>query len=267
MDGHFQFNRLPFGLTNAPATFQRAMNTILHGLNWLDCLVYLDDIVVFAGTEHHQELDALLQRLDDAGLKLNAKKCQVLNESTRLLGREGISTDPEKVKVLRDWPPPRDVSDLRSFLGCAGYYRQFIPNFAEVTAPLCNLERKDTPFQWTAECQQSFNDIKERLTSAPRLAHPRFDQPFILDTDTCKVGLGAVLTQVQRRREGHRLRCKGAVQARKELQYHEKGALSDGVGTLLAFSAGEGVHGEVGAQSVEEAQKLQEPKGASRTLA
>ena len=106
-EGHYQFKRMPFGLTNAPATFQRAMNTTLHGLNWLDCLVYLDDIVIFAETleEHHGKLDSVLQRLQESGLKLNAKKCHFLKEKTLLLGhlvcQDGVSTDPEKIKALK----------------------------------------------------------------------------------------------------------------------------------------------------------------------
>jgi hypothetical protein len=107
---------------------------MLYCLNWLDCLVYLDDIIIFAKTfdEHYQKLDKVLTRLEKAGLKLNAQKCQLLNEQTMVLGhvvcRKGISTDPEKIRTLCRWPTPVYVKTLRSFLGCAGYYRQFIPN-------------------------------------------------------------------------------------------------------------------------------------------
>ena len=119
-EGYYQFKRMPFGLTNAPA---------------LDCLVYLDDIVIFAETlqEHHRKLDSVHQRLQESGLKLNAKKCHFLKKKTSLLGhvvsQEGVSTDPERIKALKNWPASHDVTSLRSFLGCAGYYRQFIPHY------------------------------------------------------------------------------------------------------------------------------------------
>lgn len=133
-DGHFQFKRMPFGLTNAPATFQRVMNTILAGLSWTDCLVYLDDIIVFGKTltEHNRSIEEVLTRLEQAGLKLNAKKCHLVQGQSVILGhvvnREGIATDPEKIKVIREWPVPNNISQLRTFLGCTGYYRQFIKN-------------------------------------------------------------------------------------------------------------------------------------------
>lgn len=206
-EGHFQFKRMPFGLTNAPATFQRAMNTILNGLTWTDCLVYLDDIVIFARDfqEHNRRLEAVLERLETAGVKLNAKKCELLKTETLILGhvvsQKGIATDPEKVKALKEFPEPHDLTTLRSFLGCAGYYRQFIPNFADIAPPLYGLERKGANFKWTTECQAAFDTLKRRLTSSPILAYPNFDRPFILDTDASDTGLGAVLSQVQNGKE------------------------------------------------------------------
>ena len=206
-DGHYQFKRMPFGLTNAPAAFQRTMNTILRGLNWLHCIVYLDDIIIFAGTldEHYRKLDAVLSRLGNAGLKLNPQKCQLLNEETVVLGhvvsRKGISTDPEKIKVLKEWPTPGDLPSLRSFLGCAGYYRQFIPRYADIAAPLYKLEQKGTAYKWSKECEEAFKTLKNKLTTAPVLAYPEFGALFILDTDASDVGLGAVLSQVQQGKE------------------------------------------------------------------
>lgn len=206
-EGHFQFKRMPFGLTNAPASFQRAMNSILHGLNWKDCLVYLDDVIIFAKNleEHNRRLDSVLERLEDAGVKLNAAKCQFLQEKTTFLGhvvsREGVTTDPEKTKALLQYPEPSDVSSLRSFFGCAGYYRHFVQNFAEIAAPLYNLEKKGTVFHWTKQCQEAFDTLKHRLTNPPILAYPRFDSPFIVDTDASDTGLGAVLSQIQEGKE------------------------------------------------------------------
>ena len=148
---------MPFGLTNAQASFQRAMNSILYGLNWKDCLVYLDDVIIFAKNleEHNRRLDAVLERLEDAGVKLNAAKCQFLQEKTTFLGhvvsREGVTTDPDKTKALLQYPEASDVSSLRALLGCTGYYTHFVQNFAEIAAPLYHLEKKGTIFHWTKQ--------------------------------------------------------------------------------------------------------------------
>ena len=202
--GHFQFKRMPFGLTNAPATFQRAMNTILAGLCWTDCVVYLDDIIVSGRTleEHNQRLENVLGRLETAGLKLNARKCEFVQQRSVILGhvvsKEGISTDPDKVKVLEKWPIPNNLSDLRSFLGCTGYYRQYIRDYARIAEPLYRLERKGTVFKWNDDCQKAFNILKTNLTTAPILSYPRLDISFILDTDACDTGIGAVLKKTKR---------------------------------------------------------------------
>ena len=133
-DDLYQFRKLSFGLTNAPACFMRAMHLILRGLCWSDCLVYLDDIIVFGRTlqEHRERLSLVLSRLTEAGLKINPQKCKLLCEQVVVLGHvvsgEGISTDPEKITVIKEWPVPADESQLKAFLGTAGYYRQFVPN-------------------------------------------------------------------------------------------------------------------------------------------
>ena len=200
-DGHYQFKRMPFGLTNAPATFQRAMNAILAGLSWTDCLVYLDDIVVIGRTlaEHNQRLENVLERLEAAGLKLNAKKCELVQEQSAILGhivsKEGISPDPGKVKVLQEWPVPNNLTDLRSFLGCAGYYRQYIRDYAKIAEPLYRLERKGAIFKWNDDCHKAFEILKKKLTTAPILPYPQHDLAFILDTDASDSGIGAVLSQ------------------------------------------------------------------------
>ena len=199
-DGLYQFCKLSFGLTNAPACFMRAMHLILKGLCWSDCLVYLDDIIVFGRTlqEHRERLSLVLSRLTEAGLKINPKKCKLLCEQVVVLGhvvsREGISTDPEKIRVIKEWPEPVDESQLRAFLGTAGYYRQFVPNYAHIASPLPRACQKGDRFRWTAECKEAFRDIKHRLSSAPILAFLQLDVPFILDSDASDSGLGAVLS-------------------------------------------------------------------------
>ncbi|KAL9952832.1 hypothetical protein ACROYT_G040145 [Oculina patagonica] len=199
----YQFCRLRFGLTNAPACFMRALDIVPDGLCWSDCLVYLDDIIVFGRTleEHRERLALVLSRLAEAGLKINPKKCQLLSERVIVLGhvvtQDGISTDPEKIRVVKEWPVPSDPRQLKAFLGTAGHYRQFVPNYAQVARPLYRAEHKGDNFTWSAECQEVFLSIKRHLTNAPILAFPQLDVPFILDTDACDSGLGAVLSKVQ----------------------------------------------------------------------
>ena len=181
----------------------RAMHLVLKGLCWSDCLVYLDDIIIFGRTlqEHRKRLSVVLSRLTEAGLKINPKKCKLLSERVIVLGhvvtRDGISTDSEKVRVIKEWPVPENESQLRAFLGTAGYYRGFVPNYADIAAPLHSASQKGERFRWTAECEEAFRNIKRKLMNAPILAFPQLDVTFILDTDASDSGLGAVLSQVQ----------------------------------------------------------------------
>ena len=152
-DGLYQFRKLSFGLTNAPACLMRAMHLILEGLCWSDCLVYLDDIIAFGRTlqEQRKRLSLVLSRLTEAGLKINPKKSKLLCEQVVVLGqvvsRKGISTDPEKIRVIKEWPDPVDESRLRAFLGTAGYYRQFVPNYAHIAYPLQRASQKGDRFK------------------------------------------------------------------------------------------------------------------------
>ena len=202
--GLFQFKVMPFGLCNAPATFQRLMERVLMGLQWEQCLVYLDDIIVFGKTfeETLDRLRRVLNRLKAAGLKLKPSKCRWFQRSVTYLGHvvsgEGIKCDPEKIEKVQNWPVPKTVPQVRAFIGIASYYRKFIPNFSEICAPLTNLTRKDIPYLWSEECQASFDTLKTKLTTAPILSYPKPDEgPFILDTDASNTGIGAVLLQVQ----------------------------------------------------------------------
>ena len=141
--------KIKLGLTNAPACFMRTMHNMLKGLCWTDCLVYLDDVIIFGQTfeEHRDRLTHVLSRLADAELKMNTEKCKLLANKVTILGhvvsRDGISTDPEKVKIVREWLVPSNISQLRSFLGTSGYYRHFVPKYAEITTPLYRLEQKE----------------------------------------------------------------------------------------------------------------------------
>ena len=199
--GLYQFRVMPFGLCNAPATFQRLMERVLSGLHWTACLVYLDDIIIFSKTveQHLALLRDVLSRLRRAGLKVKPSKCHLLQTSVHYLGHvvsaKGIETDPGKVKCVSNWPIPTTSKELSSFLGLASYYRRFIKNFAHVAAPLHVLIHKGKPWQWTTECTEAFFELKKMLISAPVLTLPDFSKSFVLDTDASGEGLGAVLSQ------------------------------------------------------------------------
>ena len=201
--GLYQFKVMPFGLCNAPSTFQRLMELILAGLHWETCLIYLDDVVVFGRTweEHMLRIREVLSRLLRANLKLNPEKCQFFRKSVSFLGHiisdQGVSTDPDKVRAITQWPTPTSPEELRSFLGLASYYRRFIHKFAEIAAPLHRMQDKNSKFQWSEQCQEAFQSLKQKLSSAPVLAFPNPKDTFILDTDASDVGIGSVLSQVQ----------------------------------------------------------------------
>ena len=214
--GLFEYLRMPFGLTNAPASFQRLMQRCFNDYIFQILLVYLDDIIVYANSfeEHLQRLDKVLTRLREHGLKLKPSKCTFLAEKITYVGHElssnGVSPNPDKISAVADWKQPTGVKELRSFLGFCGYYRRFVNQFAQIAGPLHELvnsclhelkvnKRLSVPFahRWSRECQAAFEELKERLTSAPVLAFPDFTQPFRLETDASNDGLGAVLSQLR----------------------------------------------------------------------
>ena len=201
--GLFHFKTMPFGLCNAPATFQRVMEKVLMGLQWEQCLVYLDDIIIFGPTfeETLQRLHHVLDRLKIAGLKLKAKKCDWFRRSVEYLGHivspEGLRCDPKKVEAVLNWPVPSSTKEVRSFLGFASYYRKFLPNFSDIAEPLHRLTRKHVRFIWCKGCQEALELLQEKLTAAPVLAFPRDEGEFILDTDASNHAVGAVLSQIQ----------------------------------------------------------------------
>ena len=201
--GLYQFRVMPFGLCNAPATFERLMTKVLDELIDNICLVYLDDVIVHSPSVMEQltRLDIILGRLKKFGLKLNPKKCVLLQKEVAFLGHvvsaEGVSADPQKISSVNEWPTPRNVHDVRCFLGLCSYYRKFVKGFGDIARPLHQLTEKRRVFHWTEECEDAFRRLKHELTTSPVLAYPTADDPFILDTDACANGLGAVLTQVQ----------------------------------------------------------------------
>ena len=199
----YEFNQLPFGLCNAPATFSRLMDRTLAGLAWNICLYYLDDIIVFSSTwaEHLERLRAVFERLRRANLKLRARKCHLAAREVSFLGYrvtpEGLEPEPRLMEAISKLPPPINVAEVRSFLGLVGYYRRFVKRFSDKAAPLNHLLHKDHPWKWTRECQEAFQTLKGEIASRPVSAYPDFSKPFRLYTDASNLGLGAILAQKQ----------------------------------------------------------------------
>ena len=199
--GLFEFKVMPFGLCSAPASFERLMETVLAGLNWQICLIYLDDIIVIGKSFRDMvwNLEQVLDKLQGANLKLKPRKCTLFAKEVEFLvhvvSEAGIKTDPRKTEVVSSWPTPDNVHEVRSFLGFCSYYRRFIPQFAEVAKPLHCLTEKTHPFVWSEQCQEAFERLKKKMVEAPVLAHPDFSKPFIIDTDASDAAIGAVLSQ------------------------------------------------------------------------
>lgn len=191
---------MPFGLCNAPATFERLMEIVLAGLNWQICLIYLDDIIVHGRTfdEMLVNLDKVFSRLQKAGLKLKARKCHLFAQEVENLGHiisaKGIKTDPKKTQAVNAWPIPKNTTDLRAFLGLCCYYRKFIFEFSDIAKPLHQLTEKGKRFVWTKECDQAFQTLKQKLVNSPILSFPDFSQPFILDEDASEIEIGGILS-------------------------------------------------------------------------
>lgn len=201
-NGHFEFLRMPFGLKNAPATFQRLMNTVLDGLIGKDCLVYLDDIIVFNTSlqEHIESLDRVLKRLSEANLKVQLDKSEFLRRQTEFLGHivtpQGIKPNPNKIKAIINYPIPKTEKQIKQFLGLAGFYRKFIQNFSNITKPLTQCLKKGNKINCNdKEYIKAVETIKLLITKEPILAYPDYEKQFTLTTDASNIALGAVLSQ------------------------------------------------------------------------
>ena len=199
----FEFNQVPFGLCNAPATFSRLMDRVLAGLQWETCLFYLDNIIVFAATweEHLARLRQVFERLRHVKLKLGADRCTFAAREVSYLGHrvteEGLLPDPALLATIRVISPPQNATEVCSFLGLAGHYRRYVRNFAAIARLLHALTRKDTVFHWSMDCHDTFNRLKTLLTTSPITAFPDFSLPFRLYTDVSTSGLSTILAQVR----------------------------------------------------------------------
>ena len=208
---------MPFGLCNAPATFQRLMERCMGDINLRDYLIYLDNIIIFSSTfeDHLDRLQAVFERLQEHNLKLKPSKCELFKEHVSYLvhevSEEGIHTNPSKIEAVKSWIVPKNIKDVRRFLGFTGYYRKFIQGFAAIARPLNDLliglvtnrkakkkpANKQVPFEWGQEQQNSFDTIIDRLTNPPVLAYAKYSIPFKVHTDTSTNGLGSELYQNQ----------------------------------------------------------------------
>ncbi|CAG9134394.1 unnamed protein product [Plutella xylostella] len=199
--GHFEFQRMPFGLKTAPATFQRAMDSVLRGLQGIHCLVYLDDIIVYSSSleEHIRKLRAVFDRLRQTNLKVQLDKTEFLRKEVLYLGhkitKDGLKPNEDKIKAVMDFPIPKTTTEIKSFLGLVGYYRKFIKDFAKITQPLTNCLKKRNKISIDTDYINAFNKCKELLCNAPLLQYPDPSKPYILTTDASNVALGGVLSQ------------------------------------------------------------------------
>lgn len=199
--GQYQMTRLPMGLKVSPSAFSRMMTIAMSGLNYENCFIYLDDLIVFGNNlvNHNINLIKILERLRKVQLKLNPGKCNFLRKEILYLGHsissEGVLPDNDKIKVVQQFPVPQDAQSTKRFVAFANYYRSFIKNFADIAHPLNKLTRKNVPFIWTSECQKAFETLKLKLSQPPILQFPNFaeDNNFILKTDASGVAIGAIL--------------------------------------------------------------------------
>lgn len=199
--GLFQFRRMPFGLSNSPATWQRFIDLVIaHDLEPF-VFVYLDDIVIVTPDfeTHLKIIEEVFSRLRNAGLTVSRDKCQFCKPELKYLGyivdRNGLHVDPEKVQAILQIPSPTNVGEVRRIIGMTSWYRRFIPDYSTLTAPITKLLRKNSKFLWTDECDDAFRTLKQILISAPVLSCPDFSLPFVIQCDASGYGLGAVLTQ------------------------------------------------------------------------
>ena len=220
--GHYEFLVMPFGLTNAPTAFMDLMNSVFQPYVDQFVVVFIDDILVYSKDRENQNthLRVVLETLRKEQLYVKLSKCEFwLNEVSflgHIVSKEGIRVDPRKIEVIIEWKPPRNVTEVRSFLGLAGYYRRFVKGFSKITALMTRLLQKNLKFEWSEECLKSFDKLKAFLTEAPVLTQPTCGKEYVIFSDSSLNGLGCVLMQ-----DG-----KVVAYASRQLKPHEKNYLT-----------------------------------------
>ena len=196
-----QYTAMPFGLTNAPATFQRLMERVLSHMNWKDCLVYIDDVLIWSTTfqEHLEKLESVFYAFEKVGLRIKAKQCHICCQSVpyleHVLSASGIQMDPQRIKAISEMRPPSNKKEVQVFLGLINYYRRFVPNLSRVEAPIRKLVSA-SHFTWPKEAHDAFSVIKELVCRNTVLAFPARHAKLVIDTDASDDGLCAVISQI-----------------------------------------------------------------------
>jgi hypothetical protein len=200
-EGLYEFNVMPFGLRNAPGTFQRLMDKVLKDYIGDFVEVYVDDIMIYSKSleDHMIHIEKVLQKLKEYNLVIKLKKCRFCQKKIEFLGHEigeeGLKPNSKKIEAIMKIQEPKTITEVRSFLGLCSYYRRFVKGFSKIAGPLTELTKKNIPFDWTQERQESFDKLKKILVEDPILSHPNFNKDFILITDASADGLGAILSQ------------------------------------------------------------------------
>ena len=199
--GHYEVERMPFGLCNAPATFQRLMDHTLTGLQGTEMFVFLDDIILYASslTEHLIKFKKLAHRLREANLTLQPTKCKFLNKEVAYLGHiiteEGVKPDQNKIQAIQKYPAPRTPKGIKDFLGLTGYYRRFLLEFSKMARPLSSLLKKDVSFHCGSSQHTAFDHLRSALQKEPILQYPNFEMEFHVTTDASEYAIGGILSQ------------------------------------------------------------------------
>jgi len=232
--GAFEWSVMPFGLTNAPATFQCFINNLFSDLLDVCVVVYLDDILIYSNdiTQHRKHVKEVLKRLQKAGLYTKAEKCEFHLDSIEYLGYvlspSGLTMSDAKVKTIQEWPEPKKIKDIQSFLGFANFYRRFIFNYSDIVILLTCLTRKDTPWNFDENCRRAFNTLKQAFTSAPILTHWVPDAQLVMETDASDYALTAILSIMTKDNEIHSVAFHSRTFSAPELNYdvHDKELLA-----------------------------------------